>query len=80
MFVHTGNINGTTVVFRCLESELPNTAHSCSQYDLATAWLMLELPGNINASFKSICSGGGPLLLGCVIKQLGQLIQQGRLL
>lgn len=62
MVVHAGNMNGTTVVFRCLESVLPNTAHSCSQYDPATASLMSELPGNINASFKRICSGGGPLL------------------
>jgi len=80
MVVYTGNMNGTSVVLRCLESELPNTAHSCSQYDVATAWLMSELPGNIKASFKSICSTGGPLMLGCVVKQLGQLIKQGRLL
>jgi len=58
MFVHTGNINGTTVVFRCLESELPYTAHSCSQYDVATAWLMSELPGNINGISKAFAPVG----------------------
>lgn len=61
-------------------SQLYNTEHNCSQHSPATLWLRLEWQGICEKHLIWIeyvvhCS----VMLGSIIKQLGQLIKQGRL-
>ena len=50
--------------------ELTNTAHSCSQYDPATAWLQVGMASQRYTCFKNIYSVGSTNTLSIPIKSL----------